>query len=108
MDKEEKEIETPSNSAKGGVKKRTGGSSTGVVTGGPVVVAGAGAGAGAATLGARTSAVKPLAPAPHPAFVGSTNTTTTPTLTAPSATPPATHTGLPQQVLVLFNFTHFV
>nr|XP_032512395.1 bromodomain-containing protein 3-like isoform X2 [Danaus plexippus plexippus] len=92
MDKEEKEIEMPSNSGKSGVKKRVGGSSVG----GPPM-AGTGSMPASPALTSR-AAVKPLPPAPHPNFVGSTNTTTTPTLTAPSVTPPATHTGLPQQV----------
>ncbi|XP_052737200.1 bromodomain-containing protein 3-like isoform X2 [Bicyclus anynana] len=88
MDKEEKEIEMPSNSNKSAVKKRTGGSSGGAVTPAP------------APAGPRATPSAPAkpAPAPLPAFVGSTNTTTTPTLSAPQATPPATHTGLPQQV----------
>ncbi|XP_045761111.1 bromodomain-containing protein 3-like isoform X1 [Maniola jurtina] len=89
MDKEEKEIEMPSNSSKSTVKKRAGGSSA---------TAGAGAATPGAAAGARATPAKPAAPAPLPAFVGSTNTTTTPTLSAPAATPPATHTGLPQQV----------
>ncbi|CAG5018839.1 unnamed protein product [Parnassius apollo] len=95
MDKEEKEIEVPSNSAKAGVKKRTGGSGGSV--GGAGAGAGAGAVAGAGALPVRAP-VKVAPTTPLPAFVGSTNTTTTPTLTASAATPPATHTGLPQQV----------
>ncbi|XP_041974160.1 bromodomain-containing protein 3-like isoform X2 [Aricia agestis] len=83
MEKEEKEIEMPSNSNKGSVKKRAGSS-------GPGGAAGAG---GAGAVPPRTVKAVP----PHPTFVGSTNTTTTP-LAAPPATPPATHTGLPQQV----------
>ncbi|XP_068628917.1 bromodomain-containing protein 3-like isoform X2 [Battus philenor] len=92
MDKEEKEIEVPSNSAKAGVKKRTSGSSGSV--------GGAGAGAGATPGGALPprAPVKAAPATPLPTFVGSTNTTTTPALTASAATPPATHTGLPQQV----------
>ncbi|CAH4016738.1 unnamed protein product [Pieris brassicae] len=79
MDKEEKEIEVPSNSAKS-VKKR---SSTSVAPSVP---------------GARATPVKAVPTTPLPAFVGSTNTTTTtPTLAAPP-TPPATHAGLPQQM----------
>ncbi|CAD0195571.1 unnamed protein product [Chrysodeixis includens] len=91
MDKEEKEIEAPSKGGgKGGVKKRG------------TLPSGAGLGAGAtpavATPGAVRAAVKAMPAAPHPALVGSTNTTTTPAISAPPATPPATHTGLPQQV----------
>ncbi|XP_075986622.1 homeotic protein female sterile-like isoform X2 [Anticarsia gemmatalis] len=89
MDKDEKEIEAPSKGGKGGVKKR-GTSSSG------------GAGPGGATPAPAgppaRPAVKALPPPPHPALVGSTNTTTTPAITTPSVTPPATHTGLPQQV----------
>ncbi|CAG4924831.1 unnamed protein product [Colias eurytheme] len=87
MDKEEKEIEVPSNSGKGTVKKRSGGSSGGVPA----------SSVSTPTVGARSTPVKAIPSTPLPAFVGSTNTTTTPTLTAP-ATPPATHAGLPQQV----------
>ncbi|XP_037963728.2 bromodomain-containing protein 3-like isoform X2 [Plutella xylostella] len=86
MEKEEKEIETPSKGAKGGAKKRPGGSST----------------------GAAVPAAAPPAPAPpravkappHPALVGSTNSTTAPALPTAAPVPPvaATHTGLPQQV----------
>lgn len=88
MDKEEKEIEVPSKGGKGGVKKRT----TGGSSGGSASASGGG--------GARGAAVKTMPAPPHPALVGSTNTTTTPALTlaTPSVTPPATHTGLPQQV----------
>ncbi|KPJ15556.1 hypothetical protein RR48_09485 [Papilio machaon] len=94
MDKEEKEIEVPSNSAKAAVKKRTSGSvgSVGSV-GGVGGVGGVSAGGGVAR-----STVKAVPSTPLPAFVGSTNTTTTPALTASTPTPPATHTGLPQQV----------
>uniref|UniRef100_A0A2H1WGE6 SFRICE_001097 n=1 Tax=Spodoptera frugiperda TaxID=7108 RepID=A0A2H1WGE6_SPOFR len=90
MDKEEKEIEAPSKGGKGGVKKR------GTSTPGAVGAVGAGGAAGAPSPAPRTA--KPPAAAPHPALVGSTNTTTTPAIPAPPATPPATHTGLPQQV----------
>ncbi|GBP55502.1 Bromodomain-containing protein 3 [Eumeta japonica] len=100
MDKEEKEIELPSKGAKG-VKKRAG--SVGGVPG-----TGAGAASGPGT-GVRGSSNKPVATAtaaaaPHPGLVGSTNTTTAPALAAlPPATPPATHTGLPQQPIYFFN-----
>ncbi|XP_050665313.1 bromodomain-containing protein 3 isoform X2 [Leptidea sinapis] len=86
MDKEEKEIEMPSNSSKGSQKKRPGGSSSVSASSTPVPA-----------ISSRSTPVKAIPSTPLPAFVGSTNTTTTPTLTAP-ATPPATHTGLPQQV----------
>ncbi|CAK1548329.1 unnamed protein product [Leptosia nina] len=89
MDKEEKEIEVPSISGKGTVKKRSGGSSSGGLSVGAVPTA--------APVGSRSTPVKAVPSTPMPAFVGSTNTTTTPTLTAPP-TPPATHAGLPQQV----------
>lgn len=78
MEKDEKEVEVPSNSGKS-VKKRTG----------PSVAP--------SVPGARSTPVKAVPSTPMPAFVGSTNTTTTPTLAAPP-TPPATHAGLPQQV----------
>ncbi|XP_039745176.1 bromodomain-containing protein 3-like isoform X2 [Pararge aegeria] len=92
MDKEEKELESPSNSNKSVVKKRTGSSTGGTVAGS------APSGPAASARATPSTPAKPAAPAPLPAFVGSTNTTTTPTLSAPVATPPATHTGLPQQV----------
>lgn len=87
MDKEEKEIETPSKGGKGVVKKRGGGGSTSAVPSTP------------APTPTPRPVVKALPPPPpHPVVVGSTNTTTTPAITAPAVTPPATHTGLPQQV----------
>lgn len=95
MDKEEKEIEMPSKGGKAAGKKR--GTSTGSTPGGGT---GAGVGAGVAATGGAGATptprapAKPPAPAPPPALVGSTNTTT-----APAATPPATHAGLPQQVI---------
>ncbi|KOB69054.1 putative bromodomain containing 3 [Operophtera brumata] len=76
MDKEEKELETPSKGGKAAsTKKRASGPA------GPTVPA------------ATPHKVPVKVPVPIPALVGSTNTTTT-----PSVTPPATHTGLPQQV----------
>ncbi|XP_049887175.1 bromodomain-containing protein 3-like isoform X3 [Pectinophora gossypiella] len=91
MDKEEKEIELPSKGSKGGAKKRTSSAA------GPVAAATTpSAGAAAAAAGPRAGGGKTLV-APHPALVGSTNTTTAPAL-PPQAAPPATHTGLPQQV----------
>lgn len=94
MDKEEKEIEAPSKAGKGAVKKRgTGTSSTGS-TGGT-----GGTGTTPSTGVSIRATVKASSAPPHPALVGSTNTTTAPALTTPQPTPPATHTGLPQQVL---------
>lgn len=76
MDKEEKELETPSKGGKAASTKKR--------ASGPV----------GPTVPAVTPHKAPVkVPAPIPALVGSTNTTTT-----PSVTPPATHTGLPQQV----------
>lgn len=83
MDKEEKEIETPSKGGKSAVKKRPGSSAPGTPAAAPPVP-------------------RPVkVPAPPPAVVGSTNSTTAPAL-PPAAAPapaPATHTGLPQQVI---------
>jgi hypothetical protein len=85
MDKEEKEIELPSKGGKGGVKKRA--PSTGVTPSTPVPVA---------PGSAPRAPVKTITAPPHPAMF--TSNATAPTVPAPAATPPATHTGLPQQV----------
>ncbi|XP_028169621.1 bromodomain-containing protein 3 [Ostrinia furnacalis] len=82
MEKEEKEVEMPSKGGKGGAKKRTS------TTGAPPAAAAPGA--------PPRAPVKTLAAPPHTALFG--NTTAAPTVPAPAATPPATHTGLPQQV----------
>ncbi|KAI5642513.1 bromodomain-containing protein [Phthorimaea operculella] len=87
MEKEEKEIEQPSKGGKGGAVKKRAGPSAGPATPATPATPAAPARAGGKTM-----------PAPHPAIVGSTNTTTAPTIT-PAATPPATHTGLPQQYM---------
>ncbi|KAI5634984.1 bromodomain-containing protein [Phthorimaea operculella] len=46
----------------------------------------------------KSAPATPAVPALHPAIVGSTNTTTAPSIT-PATIPPATQTGLPQQVV---------
>ncbi|CAH0747512.1 unnamed protein product [Diatraea saccharalis] len=83
MEKEEKEIELPSKGPKGVAKKRT------IVPGGTPSV-----GTPTAASGPRAP-VKSITAPPHPLF---TANTTAPTVPTPAATPPATHTGLPQQV----------
>lgn len=90
MEKEEKEIEMPSKGGKGGAKKRTS-ATPGTPSSAASAPPGAGAGAGP------RAPVKTMAAPPHTALFGNT-TTTAPTVPAPAATPPATHTGLPQQV----------
>ncbi|KAL0895860.1 hypothetical protein ABMA27_011883 [Loxostege sticticalis] len=90
MEKEEKEIEMPSKGGKGGAKKRTS-ATPGTPSSAAAAPAGVGTGAGP------RAPVKTMAAPPHTALFGNT-TTTAPTVPAPAATPPATHTGLPQQV----------
>lgn len=91
MDKEEKEIELPSKGGKGGPKKR------------PSTASGTPTSAVAATPGAGARApVKTIAAPPHTALF-SAAATPAPTVPAPAVTPPATHTGLPQQVISFNN-----
>lgn len=95
MDKEEKEIELPSKAGKGGAKKRASAPS-GTPSSGAAATPGAGAGARAP--------VKTLAAPPHTALFSAA--APAPAVPQPPATPPATHTGLPQQVT--YNLPFFL